>query len=79
MIAHYGCFGDVSAVIDTCPPCSVSGAACLNFEGDYLISGQSVPWYQWVTACLLFLTPLLSHSENSCHVLVRTYILQHAI
>ena len=58
MIAHYGCFEDVSAVIDVCPPCNVSHAACSSFEVDHLFSGHSVPWDQWVTVCLLFLTPL---------------------
>ena len=43
MIAHYGCFEDVSAVIDVCPICSVS---CLSFEVDHLFSGQSVLWNQ---------------------------------
>ena len=71
MIAHYGCFEDVSAVTDVCPPCSVLGAACLSFEVDHLYSGQSVLWDQRVTACSMFLTPLFSHSENSCHALVR--------
>ena len=42
MITHYGCFEDVSAVIDMCPPCGVSHAACLSFEVDHLFSGQSV-------------------------------------
>ena len=62
MIAHYGCFEDVSAVIDACPPCSVLCAASLSFEVDHLLSGQSVPWDQKFTACSLFLTPLFSHS-----------------
>ena len=50
MIGHYGCFENVSAVIDTCPPCSVLCAACLSFEVDNLFSGQSVLWDQMVTA-----------------------------
>ena len=58
MIAHYGCFEDVSAVIGMCPPCSVLHAACLSFEVDHLFSGQSVLWDQRVTACSLFLTPI---------------------
>ena len=65
MIAHYGCFEDVSAVIDTCPPCSVSHAACLSFELDHLFSGQSVLWDQRVNA--LPLTPLfLTQKKLSC-------------
>ena len=71
MNAHYGCFEDVNAVIDMCP-CSESHAACLSFEVDNLFSGKSVQWDQRIIACSLFLTPLFSHSENSCHALVRT-------
>ena len=56
MIAHHGCFEDVSAVIDMCPPCSVSCAACLSFEVDQIFSGQSVLWDEKVIACSLFLT-----------------------
>ena len=70
MIAHYGCFKDESAVIDVCPPFSVSHAVCLSFEVDHLFSDQSVLWNQRVTVLLLFLTPLFTHSENSCHALV---------
>ena len=72
MITHYGCFKDVSAVIGVCSPCSVLHAACLSFEVDHLLSDQPVLWDQRVTAHSLFLTPLFSHSENSCHALVRT-------
>ena len=56
MIAHYGCFEDESAVIDTCPPCNVSHAACLSFEADHLYSCQPVLWDQRVT------TFIVSHS-----------------
>ena len=56
MIAHYECFEDVSVVIDECLPCSMSHAAYVSFEVDYLFSGQSVLWDQRVTACSLFLT-----------------------
>ena len=55
MIVHYGCFEDVSAVIDVCPLCSVSHAACLSFEVYHLYSGQSVLWDQRAIACPLFL------------------------
>ena len=72
VITHYGCFKDVSAVTDTSSLCIVSCAACLNFEVDNLCSSQSVLWDQMGTACSLFLIPLFSHSENSCHALVRT-------
>ena len=37
MIAHYGCFEDVSVVIDACLLCNVSCAACLSFEVDHLL------------------------------------------
>ena len=37
MTAHYGCFEDVSVVIDACPLCSVSHAVCLSFEVDHLL------------------------------------------
>ena len=56
-IAHYGCFEDLSAVIDMCPLCSVLCAACLSFQVDHLFSGHSVLWDQRITACLLFPTP----------------------
>ena len=49
MIAHYGCFEDICAVIDACPLCGLSCAACaecLSFEVDCLFSGQSVLWDQ---------------------------------
>ena len=62
MIAHYGSFEDLSVVIDMCTPCSVPCAACLSFEVDHLFSGQSVLQDQRVTPCLLFVTPLFSHS-----------------
>ena len=54
MIAHYGCFEDVSAVIDIYPLCSVLHAACLSFEVDHLFSGQSVLLDQRATACSFF-------------------------
>ena len=54
MIAHYGCFEDVSAVINTCPLCGVSCATFWCFEVDCLFSGQSMPWDQRVTACPSF-------------------------
>ena len=76
MIAHCGCFEDVTAVIDLCSSSSVLCAVCLSFEVEHLFSGKSVLWDQRVTACLLFLTPLFSHSENNCHTLVRTQVLQ---
>ena len=56
MIAHYGYFEDVSAVIGMSPLCSASHAACLSFEVYNLFSGQSVLWDQRVTTCSLFLT-----------------------
>ena len=56
MIAHYGCFEDLSAVIDVYPLCSVSCTACLRFEVDHLFSGQSVLWDQRATAFPLFLS-----------------------
>ena len=55
MIAHDGCFEDVSAVIDTCPLCSVSCAECLSFEFDFLFSGHSVLWDQRAISCPLVL------------------------
>ena len=58
MIACCGSFEDVSAVLDICPPCSVSHPACLIFEVDHLFSGQSMLWDQRVTGGSLFLTPL---------------------
>ena len=56
MIANYGCFEDVSVVIDVCTSCGVSCDNCLSFEMDHLFSGQSVLLDQRVTSCLLFLT-----------------------
>ena len=79
MTAHYGCFEDESVVIDMCPPCSVSHATYLSFEVEHLFSGQSGILDLKVTACLLFLTPMFSYSENSCHALVRTIVLQQTI
>ena len=55
MVAHYGCFEDVSAVIDACPSCSVSCAGCLSFEVDLLCSSQSVPLDQ---SYCLFIVPV---------------------
>ena len=56
VIAHYGWFEDVSAVFDVCLLCSVSHAACLNFEVDCLFSGQSVLWDERTTVCPLSLS-----------------------
>ena len=53
-IAHYGCFEDISAVIDMCPFCSVSHAAYLSFKVDFLFSGLSVLWEQRTITCPLF-------------------------
>ena len=53
MIAHYGCFEDVSAVFGVCPHCSVLCAACLSFEVDHSFSGSSVLWDQRVTAFIV--------------------------
>ena len=53
MIAHYGCFEDVSAVLGSCPLCSVACVVCLSFEVDCLLSGQSVLWDQRAIACPL--------------------------
>ena len=53
MIVYYGCFEDESDIIDVCPPCSVSYAACLNFEVHHLFSGQSVLWEQSITAFII--------------------------
>ena len=46
MIAHYGCFEDVSVVIDACLLCSVLHATCLSSKDDHLFSGQYVLWNQ---------------------------------
>ena len=59
MIAHYECFKDVSAVNDTCPPCSVLCASCLSFKVYHLFSGKYVLWDKRVTFV-------------HCHALVRT-------
>ena len=55
MSAHYECFTDVSTVIDVCPLCSVSCAACISFEVDHLFSHQSVLRVQGAIASPLFL------------------------
>ena len=72
MIAHYGCFADVSLVIDAFPPCSVLHAACLSFEVDHIFSGQSVLLDQRLTACLFFSLHCFLTQKISCHALVRT-------
>ena len=55
MIAYYGCFEDLSAVIDMFSLCSVPCATCLSCEFDYIFNGQSVLWKYSAIACLLFL------------------------
>ena len=55
MFAHYGCFEDVVAVIDTCLLCSVLHAACLSFEIGHIFRGQSVLWDQKTIAFPLVL------------------------
>ena len=55
MIANYGCFEDVSAVIDVCPLCNVFQAACLSLEVGHLFGSQFVLWDQRAIACPLFL------------------------
>ena len=59
MIANYGCFEDLSAVIDVCPLCSVSHVVCFSFEVDCSFGSQCVLGNQRGYCCLLFLTLLI--------------------
>ena len=54
MIAHYGCFKDVSAVIDMCPLCSALCAECFKLIV-YLVANLCYG-IKGATACPLFLT-----------------------
>ena len=60
IIAHDGCFEDVSAVIDTCPLCSMPHSTCWSFKLDHLFSGQSVLWDQRAIVYPLFLNPKIA-------------------
>ena len=75
MIAHYGWFEDVNAVIEMCPPCCVLCTACKALK---LIIYLVVSLYSAINACSLFLILLFSQSENSCYALVRTEVLQQS-
>ena len=73
MIAHDGCFEDVSAVIDMCPLCIMLCAKCWSFEVYHLLV---------INLCYGVKGLLLIYCfsiKNSCHALVRTYVLQQAI
>ena len=79
MIAHYGCFENVSAVIDACPLCSVMCATCSSFEVDCLFSGQSVLWDQRAIACPLVLNQKIADMHwtepKSCN---KPFVLLHS-
>ena len=59
MIAHYGYFEDVSAVIDTCPLCNVSHGVCFSLDVDQPFDSQSVVWDQRSYCCLFIINPLI--------------------